>query len=151
MLYLVRAPELQAEVRADPTLIPELVEEGLRLTTPAQALFRTATADTELAGVPIAEGDHLCLRYAAANRDPAQFDQSLAPRLDRADKRHLTFGRGVHACIGAPLARAELRLAFETLLARSSSIALAERDDAVVPAGNQMTAQVGELYLDIHA
>src|SRR5207248_473992 len=60
MLYLVRAPELQAEVRADPTLIPELVEEGLRLTTPAQTLFRTATADTELAGVPIAEGDHLC-------------------------------------------------------------------------------------------
>jgi cytochrome P450 len=149
MLYLVRMPELQAELRADPTLIPALVEEGLRLTTPAQALFRKATADAEVGGVAIAEGQHLLLRFAAANRDPGQFDEPLCPRLDRVDKRHLTFGRGIHTCLGAPLARTEIRIAFETLLSRSSSITLADREDAIVPGGNQVTAKVEEIYVDI--
>ena len=151
MLYFVRAPEVQAELRADPTMIPALVEEGLRLTTPAQALFRKATADAEVGGVTIEKGQHLLLRFAAANRDPAQFNDSLCPRLDRADKRHLTFGRGIHTCLGAPLARTEIRIAFETLLARSSSISLADREDAIVPGGNQVTAKVEEIYVDIHA
>jgi cytochrome P450 len=149
MLYGARSPELQAQVRAEPALIPSLVEEGLRLTAPAQGLFRTATTDAEVGGVPIAEGQHLFLHYAAANRDPARFEQPLAFRLDRPDKRHLTFGRGPHVCVGAPLARAEIRIAFETLLARTTSITLADRDDPVVAAGNRMTARVGGLYLDL--
>jgi cytochrome P450 len=152
MLYLVRKPELQAEVRADPTLIPALVEEGLRLTAPAQGNFRTATADTEVGGVAIAEGDHLFMRFAAGNRDDAQYPEPLCPRLDRPDRTsHLTFGRGVHFCVGAPLARAELRISFETLLARTGSITLSDREEAVVGVGNHMTARVGELYLDILA
>lgn len=149
LLYLIRTPGLQDQVRADPSLIPALVEEGLRLTTPAQVLFRTATADAEVAGVKIAKGDHVLLRFAAANRDEARFDTPLAPCLDRADKRHLTFGRGLHTCLGAPLARAELRITLETLVARTSAITLSNRDDAVVPAGNEMTAGVGELYVDV--
>ena len=149
MLYLVRTPGLQDRVRADAGLIPALVEEGLRLSCPVQALFRTATDDAEVAGVKIPAGDHLYLYYAAANRDGAQFTQPLLPRLDRNDKRHLTFGRGVHVCPGAPLARTETRIALETLLANTSAISLSDRDDAVVPHGNQMTAMVGELYLDV--
>jgi cytochrome P450 len=98
----------------------------------------------------IAEGDYVLLRFAAANRDPARFEEPLCPQLDRADKRHLTFGRGIHTCLGAPLARAEIRIAFETLLARSSSITLADREDAIVPGGNQVTAKVEEIHLDIH-
>ncbi len=151
MLYMVRMPGLQDRLRADPALIPVFVEEGLRLTTPAQALFRKATADAELGGMTIAEGDYLVLRFAAANRDPARFEEPLCPHLARDDKRHLTFGRGIHTCLGAPLARAELRIAFETLLARSSSIALADREDAIVPGGNQVTAKVEEIYLDVNA
>ncbi len=150
MLFLVRAPEVQAELRADPALIPTYVEEALRLTSPVQLLFRTATRDTELAGVRIAKGEHLLLRFNAGNRDEAQFRRALRPLLDRSDKRHLAFGRGIHVCPGAPLARSELRIAFETLLARSSAITLTDRDDAVVAAGNPMTAAVGELYLDVH-
>ena len=99
----------------------------------------------------IAEGEHLY--PALQRRQPrrgAVRGAALPPRLDRPDRRHLTFGRGVHACVGAPLARAELRIAFETLLGRSSAITLSERDDAVVAAGNDMTARVGELYVDIH-
>lgn len=151
VLYLVRTPGLQTEVRGTPALIPNLVEEGLRLTAPAQGLFRTATADTEVGGIAIGKGVHLFLHYAAANRDEAQFEHPLTPRLDRPDKRHLTFGRGPHACVGAPLARAELHIALEILLSRTNSITLADRDDAVTPAGNEMTARVGELYLDLSA
>jgi cytochrome P450 len=149
MLFLVRSPGLQAELRADPTLIPALVEEGLRLSTPAQALFRKASADAEVGGVEVAKGQHVLLRFAAANRDPAQFEESLCPKLDRQDKRHLTFGRGIHTCLGAPLARTEIRIAFETLLARSSSITLSDREDAIVPGGNQVTAKVEEIYVDV--
>jgi cytochrome P450 len=149
ILYLVRTPGLQEHLRADRALIPAVVEEGLRLSCPVQALFRTATKDAELAGVRIAAGDHLYLYYAAANRDDAQFIEPLCPRLDRKDKRHLTFGRGAHVCPGAPLARAETQIALETLLSRTTAISLADRADAVVATGNHMTATVGELYLDV--
>jgi cytochrome P450 len=151
MLYLVRVPELQAELRADPARIPPFVEEGLRLSSPVQLLFRTATVDTEVGGVRIAKGEHVMLRMNAGNRDSARFDEPLLPVLDRPEKRHLAFGRGPHVCPGAPLARAELRIALETMLARTSSITLSDREDAVVAAGNPMTAAVGELYLDFHA
>jgi cytochrome P450 len=151
MLYLVRVPELQAQVRADHALIPSLVEEGLRLTSPTQGLFRTATADTAVGGVNIAKGEHLFLHFAAANRDEARFERPLAFRLDRPDRRHLAFSRGPHVCVGAPLARAEFRIAYETLFARTSAITLADRPDAVTATGNEITARVGELWLDLRA
>jgi cytochrome P450 len=150
MLYLVRAPEVQEQAREDPTLIPAVVEEAVRLTSPAQGLFRRATTDTAVGGVPIAGGDYLLLRFAAANRDSVQFDQPFVPRLDRPDKRHVGFGRGVHVCPGAQLARAEMRIALETLLERTSSITLSDREDAIVPEGNHMMATIGELYLDVN-
>ena len=71
--------------------------------------------------------------------------------LERPDKRHLPFGRGPHVCVGAPLARAELRLALEVLLGRTTSITLTERDDAVIPTGNEMTSRIHELNLDINS
>jgi cholest-4-en-3-one 26-monooxygenase len=151
MLYLVRVPEVQKQLRADPSLIPAFIEEGLRLGSPVQLLFRTATADTEVGGARIAKGEHVMLRMNAGSRDEARYDDPFVPHLDRRDGRHLAFGRGPHVCPGAPLARAELRIAFETLLARTSSITLADREDAVVAAGNPMTAAVGELYLDVRA
>jgi len=151
MLYLVRSPDLQETVRADPTRIPALVEEGLRLSTPVQVMYRTATVDTEVAGVTVAASEHVMMRCAAADRDEAQFDNPLGPRVDRPDGRHLAFGRGIHVCPGAPLARAELRIALQTLLARTSSITLSDRDDPVVAVGNLPTATLGELYIDVHA
>jgi cytochrome P450 len=151
MLYLARLPELQEQVRAERALIPALVEEMMRLTTPPQVLFRTAVADVELAGQQIREGQHVLMRIAAANRDPARFEDPLMPRLDRADKRHVAFGRGIHTCVGAPLARAELRITLETVLEQTSWVELSDRDAPVVAAGNEMTAGIGELYLDIRA
>ena len=151
MMYLVRKPDLQDQVRSDLSLIPTLVEEGLRLTAPAQALFRTATADAEVGGVTVAAGEHLYIRFAAGNRDEARFEEALCPRLDRPDKRHLTFGRGPHVCPGAPLARAEMAIALETLLSRTGSILLSEVEEPVVATGSAMTSRVKELHLDLVA
>ncbi len=149
MLFLARSPEVQTQLRANPTLIPAMVEEGLRLSTPVNVAFRTATVDTELAGVKIKAGEHLLVRLNAANRDAVRYQEPLRPRIDRPDRRHLAFGRGIHVCPGAPLARAELRIAFETLLARTSSITISQRDDAVIPVGTFHTATIDELYLDV--
>lgn len=151
MLYLVRKPDLQEQVRSDLSLIPALVEEGLRLTAPAQALFRTATADADVGGAKVAKGEHVYIRFAAGNRDRARFEEPLCPRLDRPDKRHLAFGRGPHVCPGAPLARAELAIAFETLLTRTSLISLSNVEEPVLGTGADMIARVKALYLDLVA
>jgi cytochrome P450 len=148
LLYLVRTPGLQDTIRATPELIPNLVEEGLRLSAPSGGLFRSATSDAEVGGVKVGAGEFVFMHYAAGNRDPSQYEQPLIPLLHRPDKRHLTFGRGPHVCVGAPLARAELRITLEVLLHRTTSIALSDRDDPVTPAGNEITARVHELYLD---
>jgi cytochrome P450 len=125
-LLLTQNPDQLELVSRDPSLIPNMVEEALRLESPVQGLFRVATRDTELGGVTISRGARLVVLYAAANRDPAQF-----PDPDRFDVRrenartHLAFGRGEHFCIGAALARMEAAVAFEILLARLPNLRLA--------------------------
>ena len=116
VMLLIQHPDQQELVRADRSLIPNLVEEALRIESPVQTLFRMAKGDTELGGVAIPKGARIAVSYAAANRDPAVF-----PDPDRFDvtrknaKEHLAFGRGEHFCIGASLARKEAQIAFETL------------------------------------
>jgi cytochrome P450 len=115
--YLLASPEQLALVRADPALVPAAVEEALRLETPTQTLFRAATRDTELCGVPLPKGARLAVLYGSANRDPTIF-----PEPDRFDVRrpnlrdHLAFGHGTHFCLGAGLARKEGAIALELLL-----------------------------------
>jgi cytochrome P450 len=126
VLLLLQNPDQLELVRRDPSLIPNMVEEALRLESPVQALFRVTTRDTELGGVRLPRGSRVVVLYAAANRDPAQF-----PDPDRFDVRrenartHLAFGRGEHFCIGAALARKEAAVAFEILLARLPNLRLA--------------------------
>lgn len=123
---LATHPEVAARLRVDPALIPNAVEEMLRLASPVQALPRIVTRDCELGGVALKAGTVLGLRFAAANRDPARFADPHAFRPDRAEARaHLAFGRGIHQCIGNLLARRELAIAFELLLARFARIDLA--------------------------
>ena len=126
MLMLIEHPDQLAKVRADPSLIPNLVEESLRLDTPVQGLYRTANVDTEVGGVPIPAGSHLMVMYASANRDDAQYPEPDSFDVCRANaKTHLAFSQGPHFCLGAALARSESRIAVETLLARLDDIALA--------------------------
>jgi len=108
-----------SEIVSDPALIPVLTEEVLRLESPAQGMFRRCAHAGTLAGVELAEGDLLNIRFGAANRDRDQF-----PDPDRIDLRrtkpgsHLAFGMGRHVCVGAALARQEITSAFNALLHR---------------------------------
>jgi cytochrome P450 len=130
MLLLVRHPEQMGAVRADQALIPNFIEESLRLEAPIKAFFRVARSDTELGGVKIPEGSRLAVLFASANRDEDRFpdpDRFDIYRENSAD--HLSFGSGIHYCLGAPLARTEARIAFEILLSRLKDIRLASGND----------------------
>jgi cytochrome P450 len=126
---LAEHPHELAALRADPVgRAPALVEEILRLSTPTQGMFRVVTRDTELGGVTLPAGSRLVLVYAAANRDPEVwgsdpdgFDPGR-PNL----KEHLAFGKGIHFCLGAPLSRLEMQVAFEVLGSRVADISLVD-------------------------
>ena len=115
-------PEAFARVKADPALIPGLVDESIRWTTPVKHFMRSATADTELAGQPVAEGDWLMLCYPSGNRDEAVFEDPDAFRPERSPNRHLAFGYGAHLCLGQHLAKMEMRILWEELMPRLKSL-----------------------------
>jgi len=122
MLALSRDPEQFARVRADRSLLPGIVEEAIRWTTPVQHFMRMAAHDCEIAGVGIAAGDWLMINYVAANHDPAQFANPRRFEAARSPNRHLAFGAGAHQCLGLHLARLEMRILFETLLDRIATV-----------------------------
>ena len=121
LLALMQFPGQLAALRADPSLIPQAVEEVIRYATPVLHMRRTATRDTELHGVSIAEGDKVVLWYASANFDETVFPDPLAFDVTRPLKpEHVAFGAfGPHHCLGAPLARLEIRLLLEQLVHRN--------------------------------
>lgn len=121
---LAEDPAEFARVKANPELIPGLVDEAIRWMTPVKHFMRSATADTELGGREIRKGDWLMLCYASGNRDEEVFDAPFTFRSDRKPNRHLAFGYGAHLCLGQYLARMEMRILFEELLPRLKSIAL---------------------------
>jgi cytochrome P450 len=125
MLALAQDPQQWARVKADRSLLPGIVEEAIRWTSPVQHFMRTAAEDTELGGQPIAKGDWLMINYVAANHDPAQFDNPRKFDAARSPNRHLAFGAGAHQCLGLHLARLEMRILFEELLDRVESVELA--------------------------
>jgi cytochrome P450 len=122
---LARDRELQERLRTAPERIPDFVEEVLRLEAPFQGHFRITRRDCELAGSVLPRGTRLMLLWASGNRDEAVFENPDAVDLDRKNlKAHLTFGFGIHHCLGAPLARLEARIALEELLASTRDVAL---------------------------
>ena len=113
-----------AKVKADPSLIPGLIDEAIRWTTPVKHFMRSATADTELRDRKIAKGDWLFLSYPSGNRDEEVFEEPDAFRVDRKPNRHLAFGYGAHVCLGQHLAKMEMRILFEELMSRLQSLEL---------------------------
>ncbi|MGW3286358.1 cytochrome P450 family protein [Streptomyces sp. NPDC001002] len=125
LLGLARRPELLDSLRADPSLVPAVVEEFLRLDGPVlTATERFATEDMLVGEVPLRRGDMLLVSLAAADRDPARFEEPDSFRLGRS-AGHLAFGHGVHHCLGAPLARMEAEVAVTTFLRRVERLELA--------------------------
>jgi cytochrome P450 len=125
---VLRAPALKQRLIDEPSLIPAAIEESMRLHTPFFGLYRSVTRDVTVSGVDIAAGSAVLLMWAAANRDPKVFENPDEFDLDRqlGRNRLMTFGFGIHACMGQPLARMEMRLALSELLARMPDLELAQ-------------------------
>jgi cytochrome P450 len=123
---LLEHPSELARVAADPALVPDLIEETLRWDAPVQLLFRTATRDTEIAGVRIPKGATVVPLLAAANRDDARFPDGDRFDVGRRPQGHLAFGFGEHFCLGASLARLEARAALDALVPRLAALRKAD-------------------------
>jgi cytochrome P450 len=117
---LAERPELQALLRRAPERVPAFVEEAVRLESPFRFHYRAVARDAELGGIPLRAGDRLMLSWASANRDGSVFEHPDEIDLERRHPRHhIAFGRGIHFCVGARLARLETRVVVEELLART--------------------------------
>lgn len=116
-------PDQWERLLADPTLVANAVPETIRWQTPLAHMRRTASADTEIAGHPIAKGDKVVLWYLAANHDDRVFLQAERLIIDRPNaRRHLAFGFGIHRCVGARLAELQLQILFEEMIARRMTV-----------------------------
>jgi cytochrome P450 len=125
MWALADDPEQFARIKADRSLLPGLIEEAIRWTTPVQHFMRTAAEDCEIGGQAIAKDDWLMLCYVSGNYDERVFDNPDRFDASRGPNRHVAFGAGVHQCLGLHLARMEMRILFEELLDRVESVELA--------------------------
>ena len=129
LLHLLENPDQLELLRADLSLIPKAVEEGLRIDAPVQWSPRLVLSDTEIGGVPIPAGSIVLIVFASGSRDERVFEDPDRFDLARANVReHLSFGNGTHFCLGAPLARLEARIALEQLLTRLENIRLAPQE-----------------------
>jgi pimeloyl-[acyl-carrier protein] synthase len=129
LLALARHPEQQQRLRRDPELLPKAIEEMLRYDPPVQMTVRTSISATEIGGTQITPDSLLFVLIAAANRDPAQFSDPEVFDLGREPNEHLSFGGGIHFCLGAPLTRLEGVIAIDAVLKRYAQLRLARPDD----------------------
>lgn len=148
---LAEDAKIAKELRLTPHLIPRFIEEVARLESPFKFHYRVVRRACELGGAELEPGDRLMLLWASANRDPTQFDDPDALRLDRRyPKHHMSFGRGSHFCIGAPLARLEARVVLEQLLSRTKCISLRAAERPVY-APSIFVRRLDRLPIDIEA
>ncbi|MEQ4724870.1 cytochrome P450 [Nonomuraea sp. B19D2] len=119
---LIRHPDELRRLRDDPGLLPTAAEEMIRWVSPVKEFMRTASADTQVNGTPIRKGESVLLSYPSANRDEEVFADPLRFDVGRDPNRHLAFGSGVHYCLGAALARMEIRALFAELVPRLASV-----------------------------
>jgi len=124
MLALQNHPDQMKMLRRDPTLVPRAIEEMCRYDSPVQSVFRTAKEDVEIGGTTIDKGSGIFLMIGSANRDAAKFERPDVFDVTREENDHLSFGEGIHYCLGAPLARLEAGVAFGIMLNRFPNLRL---------------------------
>ncbi|CCG01185.1 Cytochrome P450 [Blastococcus saxobsidens DD2] len=124
LLALLEHPDQLRRLREDPGLLPTAIEELMRFDSPLQLFERTATEDVELGGITVQRGQKIAALLGSANHDPAVFADPGTLDVGRTENPHISFGAGVHFCIGAPLARVELQASFGALLERTSHLEL---------------------------
>jgi cytochrome P450 len=124
MLHLAETPDLQRRLRDRPSLIPASIDEFLRFAPPVPGIDRVCTRDTSLEGEQIKAGERVWMFFASANRDPNEFDDPNTLDIDRDRNRHVSFGIGMHRCIGSNVARLNLQVALEELLSRLGEFTL---------------------------
>ncbi len=129
LFALLQNPEEYTKLRDNPDLVPGAIEEMLRFDSSVQMTGRTAMEDVEVNGITIPKGDHIINLLGSANRDGAAFDAPESFRVDRKDVRPMSFGGGIHFCLGAQLARVEADIAFRSLLARLPDLRLEKPDE----------------------
>lgn len=125
MMALAQDPDQFARLKADRDLLPGIVEEAIRWTSPVQHFMRTAAEDVELGGVSVKKGDWLMINYVAANHDERVFENPRKFDAARSPNRHLAFGAGAHQCLGLHMARMEMKILFNELLDRIETVELA--------------------------
>jgi cytochrome P450 len=150
LLALLRHPDQMADWRAHPEIGPSAVEELLRFDSPVQFNLRAALEPADLVGEPLERGDRIIVLQGAANRDPEQFDRPEELDLRRSPNTPLSFGWGIHHCIGAALARMEGEIAFNALLRRFRSIELRDREPQWRPGFTLRGLQSFPLRVAIH-
>jgi cytochrome P450 len=124
LLALLEHPDQLQRLRDDPGLLPTAIEELMRFDSPLQLFERTATEDVEIGGITVQRGRKIAALLGSANHDPVVFEAPETLDVGRTDNPHISFGAGVHFCIGAPLARVELQASFGALLERTSGMEL---------------------------
>jgi cytochrome P450 len=131
LFYLAQHPEVQQELREAGTIPNLALEELVRWVTPIQALGRTVTRDTEIAGCPLRKGERVLLHWGAGNRDESVFADPDEVDLERKPNKHLGFGMGPHRCVGVHLGKLMLRVTLEEFLQRVGPFELADPDDVL--------------------
>lgn len=138
LVHLAEQPELRRRLLAEPDILPKATEEFLRHDTPSQGLARIVTRDQEFRGQQLHAGDRVLLMFAAANRDPAVFDDPDRIDFDRAPNRHLAFGVGAHRCLGSNHARVMFQVMISEILARLP--------DYTIAGGIERFPDAGDVY-----
>lgn len=146
LLHIAKNPGVQQRLIDDPSLIPKAVEEALRLEPPIQTIARTVSKDVCLHGVELTEGEKVVLAWGSANRDTAIFDRPDEFVVDRARNPHIAFGDGIHRCLGAALARLEMRIVLEEVLRRIPGYRIA--DESQIEVGGFLARHVRRLPVE---
>ena len=147
--WLAQNPQDYERLRSQPALIDGFSEEIVRFASPATYLRRTVTRDADFAGTQLQAGDHVVLGFGAANRDPREFPCPESVLLDRKPNNHLGFGFGTHRCLGSMVAKLEMRITIEELLARYQRLELDE--SAAVVYGSGLNQGIISLPVKLHA